>query len=66
MTVHPWSCPGCSRSLTDACCGDHVPLCGICELLPPERILAYSERWKVTEAQRLAWMRGVDRLRRRA
>lgn len=50
----------------EACCGDHVPLCGLCELLPPERILAYSERWKITEAQRLAWMRGVDRLRRRA
>lgn len=65
MSRH-WSCPGCSRSLMDACCGMPVPLCGLCELLPPEKILAYSERWKVTEAQKIAYQAGLDRLKRQA
>lgn len=61
-----WSCPGCERSITEACCGAPIKLCGLCELLPAHKVLAYAERWKLTEAQRLAYQRGIDRLKRRA
>lgn len=44
------SCPGCEQSVDAACCGLRPDrLCGLCELLPAERLLAYAERWKIRQ-----------------
>jgi hypothetical protein len=44
------SCPGCEQSVEDACCGLRPDrLCGLCELLPADRLLAYAERWKIRD-----------------
>lgn len=44
------SCAGCERSVEDACCGvEPERLCGLCKLLPAERLRDYTERWKVRD-----------------
>jgi hypothetical protein len=44
------SCPGCEQRVQDACCGiAPEKLCGLCELLPPERLKAYAEQWRLRD-----------------
>lgn len=44
------SCAGCEQSVADACCGLRPErLCGLCQLLPGDRLQAYADRWKVRD-----------------
>lgn len=44
------SCAGCEQSLEQACCGiEPERLCGLCKLLPADRLRDYAERWKVRD-----------------
>lgn len=44
------SCAGCEQSLERACCGvEPEHLCGLCKLLPAERLRDYAERWRLRQ-----------------
>jgi hypothetical protein len=61
------SCAGCEQSVEDACCGLRPErLCGLCELLPADRLRDYAEQWRLRDTVPLVARIAMTKRRRQA